>query len=113
MPNPIADAAQASTPRSGEKYVTPQGFTAIRDGVKAGGGSVVHPTGIVRKPSWLRAKAPSGAGFQGVKALVKEHRLSTLCGKPSVPTLVSAGTRARPRSCSWVPSARAPVDSAQ
>ena len=28
----VAEAAQA---RSGEKYLTPQGFTAIRDGIKA------------------------------------------------------------------------------
>jgi len=31
--------------RSGEKYVTPQGFTAIRDGVKARGGEVMSRTG--------------------------------------------------------------------
>ena len=55
--------------RSGEKYVTPQGFTAIRDGIKAQGGTTVaaHVSG---KPSWLRARAPTGAGFQGVKAIV-------------------------------------------
>src|SRR6266700_3839872 len=87
MPNPIADAAEAARPRSGEKYVTPQGFTAIRDGVKAGGGSIVHPTEILRKPPWLRAKAPSGAGFQGVKALVKEHRLSTVCEEAKCPNI--------------------------
>src|SRR6266567_4367358 len=87
MPNPIDDAAQAARPRSGEKYVTPQGFTAIRDGVKAGGGSVVHPAEVLRKPSWLRAKAPSGAGFQGVKALVKEHRLSTVCEEAKCPNI--------------------------
>src|SRR6202040_3484150 len=81
------DAAEAARPRSGEKYVTPQGFTAIRDGVKAGGGSVVRPTEILRKPSWLRAKAPSGAGFQGVKALVKEHRLSTVCEEAKCPNI--------------------------
>ncbi len=27
--------------RSGEKYLTPQGFTAIRDGIKAQGGTLV------------------------------------------------------------------------
>jgi len=55
--------------------------------VKAGGGSVVHPTEILRKPPWLRAKAPSGAGFQGVKALVKEHRLSTVCEEAKCPNI--------------------------
>ena len=37
--------------RSGEKYVTPQGFTAIRDGIKAQGGvSVKAP--LSGKPAW-------------------------------------------------------------
>src|SRR5579859_3933637 len=84
--------------RSGEKYVTAQGFTAIRDGIKAQGGAVVRtraagavaspagasPTG---KPAWLRAKAPSGAGFQGVKAIVKEHRLATVCEEAKCPNI--------------------------
>ena len=90
----IPVVAEASRPRSGEKYVTPQGFTAIRDGVKMGGGNLVRasaaaqPTEIgLRKPSWLRAKAPTGAGFQGVKALVKEHRLSTVCEEAKWPNL--------------------------
>ena len=38
----IPVVAEPSRPRSGEKYVTPQGFTAIRDGVKTGGGNVVQ-----------------------------------------------------------------------
>jgi lipoic acid synthetase len=77
----------AGSPRSGEKYLTPQGFTAIRDGVKAAGGTAVHPTEIARKPTWLRAKAPTGAGFQSVKALVKEHRLSTVCEEAKCPNI--------------------------
>src|SRR5712672_3356752 len=83
----IPVVAEASRPRSGEKYVTPQGFTAIRDGVKMGGGTVVQPTEVLRKPSWLRAKAPTGSGFQGVKALVKEHRLSTVCEEAKCPNI--------------------------
>ena len=72
--------------RSGEKYVTPQGFTAIRDGIKAQGGSVVS-TPVSGKPSWLRAKAPTGTGFQGVKAIVKEHRLATVCEEAKCPNI--------------------------
>src|SRR6201996_7196436 len=83
----IPVVAEASRPRSGEKYVTPQGFTAIRDGVKMGGGNVVQASEVLRKPSWLRAKAPTGAGFQGVKALVKEHRLTTVCEEAKCPNI--------------------------
>ena len=79
--------AMAGRPRSGEKYVTPHGFSAIRDGVKTGGGTVVQAGDALRKPSWLRAKAPSGAAFQDVKALVKEHRLSTVCEEAKCPNI--------------------------
>jgi lipoic acid synthetase len=72
--------------RSGEKYLTPQGFTAIRDGIKAQGGSVIRGP-LSAKPSWLRAKAPAGAGFQGVKAIVKEHRLATVCEEAKCPNI--------------------------
>src|ERR1700748_1658195 len=77
----------AGGPRSGEKYLTPQGFTAIRDGVKAAGGTPLQPTELLRKPTWLRAKAPMGTGFQSVKALVKEHRLSTVCEEAKGPNI--------------------------
>ena len=68
--------------KSGEKYVTPQGFTAIRDGVKAR--TADARTG---KPSWLRARAPSGAGFAAVKAIVREHRLATVCEEAKCPNI--------------------------
>ena len=57
-----------SRPRSGEKYVTPQGFTAIRDGIKASAGA--GPAALGGKPGWLKAKAPSGDGFRAVKSIV-------------------------------------------
>jgi lipoyl synthase len=74
----------AATPRSGEKYVTPQGFTAIRDGIKA---RTQPPAPPSRKPPWLRARAPTGNGFQGVKAVVREHRLATVCEEAKCPNI--------------------------
>ena len=82
----IPVAAAAARARSGEKYVTPQGFTAIRDGIKAQGGALVR-TPLSGKPAWLRAKAPMGPGFQGVKAIVKEHRLATVCEEAKCPNI--------------------------
>jgi lipoyl synthase len=83
--------AEPSRARSGEKYVTPQGFTAIRDGVKGrAAGAAAAPAAPVaspRKPSWLRAKMPSGTGFQAVKALVSEHRLATVCEEAKCPNI--------------------------
>jgi len=82
----VAEAGQA---RSGEKYLTPQGFTAIRDGVKTQTQAPAQPQpgGLVRKPSWLRARMPAGAGFQAVKALVNEHRLATVCEEAKCPNI--------------------------
>jgi lipoic acid synthetase len=71
--------------KSGEKYVTPQGFTAIRDGVKARAGS--DRSRLSGKPAWLRARAPTGAGFDAVKGIVREHRLATVCEEAKCPNI--------------------------
>src|SRR6202167_111307 len=79
---PIAEAPHA--PRSGEKYLTPQGFTAIKDGIKPGAASGAPGA---RKPAWLRAPMPSGAAFGAVKHIVREHRLSTVCEEAKCPNI--------------------------
>jgi lipoic acid synthetase len=71
--------------RSGEKYVTPQGFTAIRDGIKARGQTPARPSGP--KPPWLKAKAPAGAGFEHLKGLVRQHQLATVCEEAKCPNI--------------------------
>jgi lipoyl synthase len=81
----IPTAPQGPSVRSGEKYVTPQGFTAVRDGVKARAAEATATAG--RKPPWLRVPAPTGEGFRGVRALVKEHRLATVCEEAKCPNI--------------------------
>jgi lipoic acid synthetase len=78
---PIAHPARPT--RSGEKYTTPQGFTAIKDGIKqsAQGGAAA------RKPPWLRAPMASGVKFAAVKDIVREHRLSTVCEEAKCPNI--------------------------
>ncbi len=75
--------------RSGEKYVTPQGFTAIRDGIKSRGAapSPGPGPGATPKPPWLRVRAPSGAGFGAVGAAVHAHRLATVCEEAKCPNI--------------------------
>ena len=78
---PLVQAA----PRSGEKYVTPQGFTAIKDGARARGGAAAPaPTG---KPRWLKAPLAAGAGFEAVRRTVREHRLATVCEEAKCPNI--------------------------
>ncbi|HEX4388283.1 MAG TPA: lipoyl synthase [Steroidobacteraceae bacterium] len=78
----VAEAARA---KSGEKYLTPQGFTAVRDGIKARAAAPAAPP--VRKPAWLKARAPTGGGFAAVRALVREHRLATVCEEAKCPNI--------------------------
>jgi lipoic acid synthetase len=83
--------------RSGEKYVTAQGFSAIKDGVKRPAAALAGPSLVdraadaarsaARKPQWLRAKMPGGAGFAAVKSIVREHRLSTVCEEAKCPNI--------------------------
>jgi lipoic acid synthetase len=69
--------------RSGEKYTTDQGFTAIKDGIKQSHAQVENP----RKPHWLRAPLATGAAFGAVKTIVREHRLSTVCEEAKCPNI--------------------------
>ena len=71
--------------RSGEKYLTAQGTTAIKDGVKSRADAAAMPVG--RKPSWLRAQMPAGAGFESVRHTVREHRLATVCEEAKCPNI--------------------------
>jgi lipoic acid synthetase len=75
----------AGAVRSGEKYVTPQGTTAIKDGIKAGAGATPLTGG--RKPAWLRAPMPGGDGFDAVRQTVREHRLATVCEEAKCPNI--------------------------
>ncbi len=74
-----------SAARSGQKYVTPQGATAIKDGIKAGPASAPLPAG--RKPSWLRVPMPAGPRFDAVRQTVREHRLATVCEEAKCPNI--------------------------
>ena len=73
------------TARSGEKYLTAQGTPAIKDGVKSR--AEVAATPIGRKPGWLRAQMPAGAGFESVRRTVRDHRLATVCEEAKCPNI--------------------------
>lgn len=71
--------------KSGSKYVTAQGFAAIRDGIKASGAQTVRVPG--GKPRWLKAPLAAGAGFDVVRRTVREHRLATVCEEAKCPNI--------------------------
>jgi len=91
---PILEAERPA--RSGEKYVTSQGFTAIKDGVKGRTSPPMRPTitattnattAVARKPKWLRAPLAAGKEYSAVKQIVREHRLSTVCEEAKCPNI--------------------------
>ncbi|MGE0114007.1 MAG: lipoyl synthase [Steroidobacteraceae bacterium] len=71
--------------KSGEKYQTPLGFSAIKDGIKASTATSTFVPG--RKPQWLRAPMPAGGGFNAVREVVHEHRLATVCEEAKCPNI--------------------------
>ncbi|MGC3982497.1 MAG: hypothetical protein QM808_14705 [Steroidobacteraceae bacterium] len=58
----VAQGSRPANLKSGEKYQTEHGFTAIKDGIKASAGASSFVPG--RKPQWLRAPMPAGGGVQ-------------------------------------------------
>jgi lipoic acid synthetase len=81
----LTDAAAGVAVRSGEKYQTPQGFSAIKDGIKPHGQS--DPRSLTGKPRWLRAPLAMGEGYDFVRRTVREHRLATVCEEAKCPNI--------------------------
>src|SRR3569832_1195189 len=47
----------------------------------------------LRKPNWLRAKAPTSPEVARLKSVLREHRLHTVCVEASCPNLGGGGGR--------------------
>ncbi|MGB5723513.1 MAG: lipoyl synthase, partial [Parasphingorhabdus sp.] len=39
----------------------------------------------LRKPDWIRVKAPMGAEYEKTRALMREHKLNTVCEEAACP----------------------------
>jgi lipoic acid synthetase len=42
---------------------------------------------VARKPAWIRAKAPGSPGYSATLALVREHKLATVCEQARCPNI--------------------------
>ncbi len=71
--------------KSGDKYQTLAGFTAIKDGIKTRRDAPEFTVG--GKPKWLRAQLPAGAKFSAVRQTVRDQRLSTVCEESICPNI--------------------------
>ena len=79
---PIVQSGQV---KSGEKYQTDIGFSAVKNGQKQRRDS--KPIARGNKPKWLRAKMPLGSGYSNTRKIVSEHRLSTVCEESMCPNI--------------------------
>lgn len=66
----------------------------LQTGVKQIGGDKIHRSPVqfvdapvLRKPSWIRVRIPSGNAVQNLKAKLRENRLVTVCEEASCPNI--------------------------
>jgi lipoic acid synthetase len=52
-----------------------------------------HQLAVKRKPPWLRAKVPGGAGYQRLKGIMDRHRLHTVCEEAGCPNMGECWSR--------------------
>jgi lipoyl synthase len=64
----VIDTLGAKRPRHPEKQARPD-------------------TPILRKPDWLRVRAPGSPGYSATRAIVKENRLVTVCEEAACPNI--------------------------
>ena len=79
--------------KSGNKFETEQGFSAIKNGIKQS--AKAQPATVGRKPEWLKVQLPTGGKYQDMKANVRRNRLATVCEEsmcPNIGECWSAGT---------------------
>jgi len=48
---------------------------------------------VLRKPEWLRVKAPGSAGYAATRAVVKQHGLVTVCEEAACPNIGECWTK--------------------
>ena len=58
------------------------------------GGALRHPekqarpdSAVLKKPDWLRVRAPGSEGYNSTNGLVREHRLTTVCEEAACPNI--------------------------
>ncbi|MCZ6888856.1 MAG: lipoyl synthase, partial [Gammaproteobacteria bacterium] len=81
---------QKTGTRSGAKFRTDLGFSAIKDGIKTDRDvprDSERARERQRKPPWLRVRVGGGARYDAVLETVRAHRLSTVCEESHCPNI--------------------------
>ena len=70
--------------KSGDKFETAQGFSAIKNGMKNKNSAALD---VDRKPPWLRVGIGGGKRYQQVRETVNTHNLATVCEESHCPNI--------------------------
>jgi lipoyl synthase len=76
---------------SGSKIITPQGTSAVLDGMKHN--ALAEVPDVSGKPDWLRVRVPNGARYQEVMDIVRGHKLHTVCAESKCPNIAECWGR--------------------
>ena len=86
-PRPLSDPSAPHDAKDGGGRAT-QGAVAERDADKVARIPIkVVPQTPLRKPTWIRARAPTHPEVGRLKRLLREHQLNTVCEEASCPNL--------------------------
>ena len=72
-------------PDSGKKYLSENGIVAIKDGIKVQ--VIDSQTNALKKPNWFKVPFPDGDNYLGLKSMVNDHHLSTVCEESKCPNI--------------------------
>ncbi|WP_329743419.1 lipoyl synthase [Dyella sp. A6] len=75
----------------GSKFISPQGTRAIKGGIRPNAAS--STPNAARRPSWLRVRLPSGAGYEEIRQIVATHQLNTVCAESKCPNIAECWGR--------------------
>ena len=69
-------------------------MVTVVDNLRAAAAASRHPekarnadTPLLRKPDWIKVRAPGSAGYLATRAIVKSHKLATVCEEASCPNV--------------------------
>ena len=85
IPIVVENPVEKPSPKSGKKYQTDYGFSAIKDGIK--NKQSQQDEALLKKPDWLRIKLSSSPKYSEVKKRVKDLKLSTVCEEAKCPNI--------------------------
>jgi lipoyl synthase len=93
VPAPVSPSALS---RTLERHPRPLGGDPLKrvdkpavslSGLVLNNGDASQQLVVKRKPPWLRAKVPGGAGYQRLKGIMDTHQLHTVCEEAGCPNM--------------------------